>query len=92
MFIVNQNGDAIVNIDNVESIDMCIDLDGTGKLPYKIYYETCTKREELGTYNSEKIAKAVLAEIFNACTDALVIGYEMPPEGEERGRICTKLF
>lgn len=50
MLIVSQNKDAIINFDNVESIDIVTDLDGTGKVPYRLYCETSTKREELGKY------------------------------------------
>ncbi len=63
MIIVNQDKTIIVNFDNVESIDIVTDLDGTGKLPHEIYYETSSKREELGTYATEERAKEVLQEI-----------------------------
>ena len=63
MIIVSQDTEIIVNFNNIESIDMIADLDGTGKVPYKIYYETASKREELGTYKTEERAKEVLKEI-----------------------------
>lgn len=63
MIIVNQAKDMIVNFNNVESIDIAGDLDGTGKLPHEIYYETNSKREKLGTYSTEERAKEVLKEI-----------------------------
>lgn len=63
MIIVNQNKDEIVNFDNIENIDIVADLDGTGEVPYKIYYETSSKREELGKYKAEERAKEVLQEI-----------------------------
>lgn len=63
MIIVNQAKDMIVNFNNVESIDIVVDLDGTGKLPHEIYYETNSKREKLGTYSTEERAKEVLKEI-----------------------------
>lgn len=63
MIIVNQAKDMIVNFNNVESIDIAVDLDGTGKLPHEIYYETNSKREKLGTYSTEERAKEVLKEI-----------------------------
>ena len=63
MIIVNQAKDMIVNFNNVESIDIAVDLDGTGKLPHEIYYETNSKREKLGTYSTEERAKEVFNEI-----------------------------
>lgn len=63
MIIVNQNKDTIINFDKVESVDIVADLDGTGEVPYKIYYETSSNREELGKYKTEKRAKEVLDEI-----------------------------
>ena len=63
MIIVNQNKDTIINFDKVESIDIVADLDGTGEVPYKIFYETLSNREELGKYKTEKRAKEVLNEI-----------------------------
>lgn len=65
MIIVSQDKEIIVNFNNVESIDIVADLDGTGKVPYKIYYETDSKREELGTYKTEERAREVLQEIAN---------------------------
>lgn len=64
MLIVSQNENIMVNFDNVQSIDIVADLDGTGKVPYKLYYETSTKREELGKYTTEKRAKEVFEEII----------------------------
>lgn len=64
MLIVSQNEDVMVNSDNIESINIVADLDGTGKVPYKLYYETSTKREELGTYKTEERAKEVFEEII----------------------------
>ena len=63
MLIVSQNEDTIINFDNVEIIDIVADLDGTGEVLYKLYYETSTKREELGKYEKEERAKEVLKEI-----------------------------
>lgn len=63
MMIVSQDKDEIINFDNVESIDIVADLDGTGEVPYKINYETCTKRGELGKYKTEERAKEVLQAI-----------------------------
>jgi hypothetical protein len=63
MIIVNQDKDIIANFDNIESVDIVADLDGTGEVPYKIYYETSSKREELGKYQTEERAKEVLQEI-----------------------------
>lgn len=65
MIIVNQTKDMIMNFNNVESIDIAVDLDGTGKLPHEIYYETNSKREKLGTYSTEERAKEVLQEIVD---------------------------
>lgn len=45
MLIVSQDKDTIINFDNVESIDIVADLDGTGEVPYNLYYETSTKRD-----------------------------------------------
>ena len=45
MIIVSQDKDIIANFDNIESVDIVADLDGTGEVPYKIYYETSSKRE-----------------------------------------------
>lgn len=64
MLIVSQNKDTIVNFDNVDSIDIVADLDETGEVPSKIYYETSTKREELGEYATEERAREVLEEII----------------------------
>ena len=69
MIIVNQDKTIIVNFDNVESIDIVTDLDGKGKLPHEIYYETSSKREELGTYATEERAKEVLQEIIETYSD-----------------------
>lgn len=63
MIIVSQDKDIIANFDNIESVDIVADLDGTGEVPYKIYYETSSKREELGKYQTEERAKEVLQEI-----------------------------
>lgn len=63
MIIVSQDEDLMINFDNVESIDIVTDLDGTGKVPYKICYETSSKREELGCYKTEERAKEVFKEI-----------------------------
>ena len=65
MIIVSQNKDIIANFDNIESIDTVADLDGTGEVPYKIHYETSSKREELGKYQTEERAKEVLQEIID---------------------------
>lgn len=64
MLIVSQNEDVIINFDNVECINIVADLDEIGKVTYKLYYETSTKREELGTYATEERAKEVLVEII----------------------------
>lgn len=64
MIIVNQDRNMIVNSDNVENIDIVADLDGTGKIPFKIYFATSSSREELGTYKTEERAKEVLQEII----------------------------
>lgn len=64
MLIVSQNGDVIVNFDNVDSIDIVADL--TRAVSYSIYYETSTKREELGEYATVERAKEVLEEIVEA--------------------------
>ncbi len=79
MIIVSQNKEIIVNFDNVESIDIVVDLDGTGKLPHKIYYETNSKREELGTYKTEERAKEVLQHIIIKITGEYCV-YKMPEE------------
>lgn len=71
MIIVSQDKDLIVNFDNVESIDIVADLDGTGKVPYKIYYETSSRREELGKYATEERAKEVLQEIAKKYSEYL---------------------
>lgn len=63
MIIVNQDRNMIVNFDNVENIDIVADLDGTGEIPFKIYFETYSSREELGKYKTEERAKEVLQEI-----------------------------
>lgn len=60
MIIVNQDKKAIVNFDNVDSIDIVADLNGMGEV---IYYETSSTREELGEYKTEERAKEVLQEI-----------------------------
>ena len=74
MIIVNQKKDTIINFDKVESIDIVADLDGTGDVPYKIYYETSSNREELGQYKTEKRAIEVLVEIATAYTNMEIIG------------------
>lgn len=63
MIIVNQDKDIIVNFDNVESINIVADLDGTGEIPYKIYAETSSGSIELGEYATEERAKEMLGEI-----------------------------
>lgn len=73
MIIVNQNKDTIINFDKVESIDIVADLDGTGEVPYKIFYETSSNREELGKYKTEKRAIEVLVEIATAYTNMEII-------------------
>lgn len=78
MLIVSQNKDIIVNFDRVESIDIVADLDGTGKVPYKIYYETTSKREEIGEYKTKERAKEVLQEIIK--TYALTEQYKVEDE------------
>lgn len=65
MIIVSQDKCTIVNFNNVENIDIVASLDGTGKVPYAIYYETNSKREELGEYATEERAKEVLDDITN---------------------------
>ncbi len=65
MWIVSQDKEMIVNSDNVENIDIVADLDGTGKVPHKIYYETSSKREELGCYATEERAKEILENYFD---------------------------
>ncbi len=70
MIIVSQDKDTIINFDNIESIDIVADLDGTGKVPYKLYCETSTKREELGKYATEERAKEVLIEIIQSHVDS----------------------
>lgn len=65
MIIVSQDKDNIINFDNVENIDIVADLDGTGEVPYEIYYETKSKRDTLGRYKTEERAKDVLKEITN---------------------------
>lgn len=82
MIIVSQDKDTIVNFNNVDSIDIVADLDGTGKVPYKIYYETSTTREELGIYDAEERAKQVLKEIRTAyaCSEMIKIPYVTPIE------------
>ena len=47
-------------------IDIAANLDETGKVPYMIYYETNSKREELGYYATEERAKEVLQEIIKS--------------------------
>ncbi len=75
MIIVSQDKTEIINFENVDIIDIVVDLDGTGKLPHKIYCETSSKREELGTYKSEERAKEVLQEIVEKYSSYLqVIG------------------
>lgn len=64
MIIVSQDGRSIVNFDNVENIDIVADLDGTGEVPYKIYYETKSQRDVLGRYKTQERAKEVLQEII----------------------------
>lgn len=65
MIIVNQDRDMIVNFDNVENIDIVADLDGTGEIPFKIYFETSSSfRGELGYYKTEERAKEVLKEVL----------------------------
>lgn len=66
MIIVSQVKRNIINFDNVESIYIVADLNGTGKIPYKIYYETSTQSEELGQYATEERAKEILEEITAA--------------------------
>lgn len=92
MIIVSQDKDTIINFDNIESIDIVADLDGTGKVPYKLYYETSTKREELGKYATEERAKEVLEDIVkkyensmwklgkNTLSFQYEFVYEMPKE------------
>ena len=65
MLIVTQNREKIVNFNNVDNIDIVASLDGTGDIPYIIYYETSTRREELGIYETKERAKEVLQEIIN---------------------------
>lgn len=73
MIIINQRKDTIINFDKVESIDIVADLDGTGEVPYKIFYETSSNREELGQYKTEKRAIEVLVEIATAYTDMEIL-------------------
>ncbi len=95
MIIVSQVKRNIINFDNVESIYIVADLNGTGKIPYKIYYETSTQSEELGQYATEERAKEVLQEIEKKYLEYIELGsptkgpvslhtipkvYEMPEE------------
>lgn len=66
MIIVNQDKDMIVNFDNVENIDIVADLDGTGEIPFKIYFATSSSREELGKYKTEERAKEVLRDLLKS--------------------------
>lgn len=83
MIIVNQAKDMIVNFNNVESIDIVVDLDGTGKLPYEIYYETNSKREKLGTYSTEEREKEVFNEIIKAYEKAGNLAFEINEDETE---------
>ncbi len=87
MIIVNQNRDIIVNFDNIESIDIVATLDGTGEVPYQIYYETSAKREKLGEYKTEERAKEVLREIINTYKDCNIGGF-----GLEYGYVANKVY
>ena len=83
MIIVNQAKDMIVNFNNLESIDIVVDLDGTGKLPHEIYYETNSKREKLGTYSTEERAKEVFNEIIKAYEKAGNLAFEINEDETE---------
>ena len=83
MIIVNQAKDMIVNFNNVESIDIVVDLDGTGKLPHEIYYETNRKKKKLGTYSTEKRAKEVFNEIIKAYEKAGNLAFEINEDETE---------
>lgn len=82
MIIVNQDKDMIVNFDNVENIDIVADLDGTGEIPFKIYFVTSSSREELGKYKTEERTKEVLEDIvqFYIRTEDQNKVYRMPKE------------
>lgn len=90
MLIVNQNRDMLVNFNKVESIDIVADLDGTGKVPYKIYYETDIKREELGKYKTEERAKEVLEDTANAYSDFSY--YRNAKDKEKQKEIGMELY
>lgn len=79
MIIVSQDKNEIINFDNVESIDIVVCLDGTGGIPYRIYFETSSQREELGKYSTEERAKEVLqriVETYEGCNaSAVSTGY-----------------
>lgn len=93
MIIVNQDKNMLVNFNNVESMNIFADLDGTGEIPFKIYFETTSSREELGKYRTEERAKEVLKEIvdtyikigivfkmYNGAEQQVLPVYEMPEE------------
>lgn len=62
MIIVSQDKNTLVNFNNVDNIDIVADL--TRAVSYSICYETSTKREELGEYETEERAREVLQEII----------------------------
>lgn len=94
MIIISQNKETIINFDNVESIDIVVDLDGTGKTSHKIYYVTSSTREELGIYATEERAKEVLQEIKNAYSVTQLImlptfDFEKPIKAGELAKIIA---
>ena len=64
MIIVSQDKDSIINFDNIDNIDITANSTIIGEEePYTINYETSTRRQGLGIYQTEERAKEVLQEI-----------------------------
>ncbi len=67
MIILNQDKDSIINFDNIDNIDITANSTIIGEEePYTINYETSTRRQGLGIYQTEERAKEVLQKLIQS--------------------------
>ena len=77
MLILSQDGDTIVNLDNVEGIWINPPLNNNDGL-FEIRAETYSSNMVIGEYDTEKRAKEILIEIATIYDEAIL--FLMPKE------------